>query len=588
MAFGIRPVRVPIVGVDQFSKTFGKIGKNLSRSGEKIAQVGSSMTRKVTLPIMLAGAAILATAGSFEASMKEVQVLTTTSGAAFTKLSDRAREMGANTQFSASEAAKAMTFLAMAGLSADQTFTALPGTLQLAAAAGTDLATAADLATNIMTPFGYGAERLTEINDVLANTFTRTNTNMLQLGEAMKYVAPVANAMHISLNETAAAIGLMGNAGIQASMAGTSLRGVLSKLATPSREAIRVLSKLRIRKQDVLDSRGNVKSIIDVVRALEKSGASAGDMLEIFGERAGPGMAALVQQGSGALADLTEKTKITGKAAEIAKIRQEGLFGQLKRLRSAAEELAISMGEAGLLEAATKLAMKLIALTQRFQKLSPETKRWLMITAGILAILGPILLVVGKFIASLGFIFIGVAKLAPVFLFLLKIFGWLLTGFKFLFVAFRIFMGLSKLALLNPVTLIIAALFIWIYVIKQIADNWEALTSAFESKMTFFKTFKFFLAEIAEALADMFSKIPLLGKGLSEHFRLAAEGFRMEGAETGAATAGAATVGSVNTNNAHVLVEVQSKDGSPVRAKRESGADVSLKTDTGLMWAPGL
>jgi TP901 family phage tail tape measure protein len=570
MAFGVRPIKVPIVGVDEFSKVFGKIGKRLGQAGQKMAQTGQSLTRSVTLPVVATGAAILATAGDFEASMNQVQVLTQATGQQFEMLQTRARELGATTQFSASEAADAMTFLAMAGLNVQDTYDALPGTLQLAAAAGTDLATAADIATNIMTPFGKGAEDLVAINDALANTFTNTNTNMLQLAEGMKFVAPVAAAMKIELNETAAAMGLLGNAGIQGAMAGTTLRGVLSRLATPSREAIKVLQKLRIRKTDVLDSEGNVKSLTAVVKAFEDSGASAGDMLKVFGQRAGPGMAALVSQGADALAKQTKMNEKSGTAAQVAEARMKGFFGQLKKLRSAAQELAISLGEAGLLSAATKMATKLTEWVGIFSQLRAPTQRFLLWVGGILAAIGPLLIVIGTGVKLFGFLGVTLAKVVPV-----------LIAVKGAVVA----VGSGLLTfILSPITLIIAAIVIWIHNIKLIIKNWKSLTSIFSSKFNVFQTLSFFFADLSDSIAGLLAKLPFLGK-LADFFKLAAAGFRQEAVER-AATEFAPAGGGVMTNNASVDINVRS-EGVPVTAQRKSGENVKISTDTGLAFAGG-
>lgn len=565
MAFGVRPIKIPIVGVDKFSKTFGSISKKLNSSGRKLAQTGQALTSKVTLPIAAAGVAVLATAGQFEQSMNKVGVLTNATGTQFEMLSDRARELGATTQFSASEAASAMTFLAMAGLETQEVFDALPGTLELAAAAGTDLGTAADIATNIMTPFNMKATELTRINDALANTFTRTNTNMVQLAEGMKFVAPVASAMNVQMEETAAAIGLLGNAGIQGAMAGTALRGVLAKISAPSREAVGILQKLRIRKDDVLDSQGNVKSLAAVIGAFEEAGASASDMLQIFGQRAGPGMSALVNQGAEALIKQTELNKESGKAAEVAEARMKGFFGQLLKLKSAAQELAISFGEAGLLNAFTRFIEKLTAVVGWISSLDDGMKNTIVIVSIVTASIGPLLIALGTMIQVVGFAFGGLSKLAI-----------LVKGLPAIFGALKV----AILALASPFAISAAAIGLVAYNIYLITKNWDDFVFAFSSKLALLQTLQFMFADLAGSAAKFSKALGLDAIGdFFEQRSTAAEEAAMDLA---AQRIGLQSNQTVNSES-RVLVEVRS-DGTPVRATKSGSKNTQLKTDTGLAY----
>jgi TP901 family phage tail tape measure protein len=596
MPFGVRPVKVPIVGVDKFSKTFGAIGKKLTGAGQKLTNVGSSMLRNVTLPVVGAGAAILATAGSFEASMNQVGVLTGAVGKDLGMLSDRARELGATTQFSASEAADAMTFLAMAGLNTRDVYDALPGTLELAAAAGTDLATAADIATNIMTPFGLKAEELTRINDTLANTFTATNTNMVQLAEGMKFVAPVASAMGIGLEETAAAMGLLGNAGIQGAMAGTTLRGVLSRLATPSQEAVKILQKLRIRKSDVLDSEGNVKSLTAVVQSFEKAGASAGDLLKVFGQRAGPGMAALVNQGTKALIEQTEANKKQGTASEVAKARMKGFFGQLKKLGSAAKEAAISIGEAGLLDAATKLAAGLTKLVQWLSALGAPTKNFVVLVAGIAAAIGPLLVAAGAISLAIAAITPPVAIAIGAIAGLIGITTAVVahwTKVKSFFISLWDFTGklfntrIAQLLLhMNPFTVIPTL----------IINHWEKLREFFSNLFSgvkrLFSNFGNWIKSWGSGweMPDWLSKTIDVASGAGKWLLGSDNGKAFYGPNVAAAERAAAEFGAGGnrtlTNNAEVDIRVMS-EGVPVRVERKSGQNTRIQTDTGIAFAGG-
>ena len=190
-----------------------------------------------------------------------------------------------------------------------------------------DLARSADIASNILTGFGLDVKELDMAVDVLVKTFTSANTDLSQLGEAFKMVAPIAASAGLSFTETSAALGLLGNAGIQASLAGTSLRASIAALLSPSSAAAAVMDRLGV---SALDTEGNLKTLTDIVEQLEKSGATTADMLTIFGKRAGPAMAALVSQGSKALKELDETLQAAGGTAkEIADKQLEGFKGQM-------------------------------------------------------------------------------------------------------------------------------------------------------------------------------------------------------------------------------------------------------------------
>lgn len=602
----VRPIKIPILGVDQFSKKFGAISKGLRQAGQKLSQTGANLTRNVTLPVVAAGAAILATAGGFESSMNQVGVLTNATAQEFDMLSMRARELGANTQFAASEAAEGMISLAMAGLEVEDVYKAIPGSLQLAAAAGIGLGQAADIATNIMTPFGKQAEDLTKINDALANTFTRTNTTMVELAEAMTFVAPIAGPMNITLNETSAALGLMSKSGLKASRAGTSLRGILSRLANPSKEAAEALAGLKIPKKDMIDAQGNVRSLTAVVKAFEKAGAGPAELLKIFGDRAGPGMAALVKEGSEALETLTEQTKIEGRAAEVAEARMKGLFGQLKKLKSAAQELAISIGEAGVLDAVTKLASKVTGFIQKLGKMDERFKKMIVLGALLAAALGPILLIAGKLAFALSFIWPIILKIGTAIAFITNPIGLVIAGFL-AFIAIIKLTGRKVgetmsgvLVFINP----LGAIAIWLITRwKRILPFFKltimSIIGLFKLLWTVVKPILDLLLEPLEAIGKALFFI--LDKGLGALERVAGRILPEELKEkigldigrgatpaeaVGRAAGQVAAAGVTNTNNAEVLVRVES-DKVPVRTERISGENLQLETDMGLAFLGG-
>lgn len=396
-------------GIRQAEREFKGLADTIKKAGSGISSAGQSLTRNLTVPIVGMGAAIIATSGNFEAGMNRVRAVSGATGDDFEALREQAKMLGRTTQFSATQAADAMGFLAMAGFDVDEILGAMPNTLNLAAAAQIDLGTAADITSNIMSGYGVQVEDLAAANDALVKTFTSTNTTLEMLGESFVYAGPVASAAGIQFEEAAAAIGLMGNAGIQGSMAGTSLRGAITRLLTPSNEAKDIMKELGL---NVLDAEGNLVSMEEIVRQLESSGASTADMMEIFGQRAGPAMMALVSQGSEALADLTtDLENAGGTAEEVASIQMEGFNGAMTELKSAAEGLMIAIGDAGLLQAMTNLAEQTTVLTQNLASVDPELLKMATITAGVVAAVGPALLVIGKLVTLIGMLLnpIGIA-----------------------------------------------------------------------------------------------------------------------------------------------------------------------------------
>ncbi|KKK77584.1 hypothetical protein LCGC14_2852100, partial [marine sediment metagenome] len=309
--------------------------------GKDMRRVGRTVSTRVTLPILGIGIAILKSAANFEAGMNRVQALTGATGKQFEKLETQAKELGATTQFSASQAAGAMGFLAQAGFDTEKILAAMPATLNLAAAAGMDLAQTADIMSNVMQGFGLEASESGRASDVMAAAFTSSNTDLQQLGEAMKFVAPVAKGMGLTFEETVAVLGLLGNAGIQASMAGTSLRGMMTRLADPTTKAAKLIKKLGI---DVIGTDVKINSMSNIMGQLSEAGATTIEVMKLFGLRAGPGMQAILDQGSGSLVKFESKLKDSGGTAErIAKVQMKGLTGAMKAFTSAMEASAIAI-----------------------------------------------------------------------------------------------------------------------------------------------------------------------------------------------------------------------------------------------------
>jgi TP901 family phage tail tape measure protein len=322
-----------------------KTGKATDMLGSVVGKlVGAGVVYKAGQMMLDFGKQSLQASMNLEQAMANVSAVSGATGKDLNKLTDVAKELGATTKFTSQQAAEGMQFLAMAGFKVNEIAGAMPGVLQLAAAANLDLGRSADITSNILTGYGKKVEELGQVNDVLVKAFTSANVNLEQLGNAMKYVGPVASGMKYEFEEVAAAIALMGNAGIQGTMAGTALRGALSRLANPTGAVAATLARLAI---NVKDSAGNMRPLVEIVEQLEKSGATTSDMLTLFGDRAGPALAALVEQGSDALRTFTQTLKDSGGTADnVAETQMNTLQGRVLTLQSAYEGLKIAVGDA--------------------------------------------------------------------------------------------------------------------------------------------------------------------------------------------------------------------------------------------------
>lgn len=308
------------------------------------------------------------------------------------KLREQARKLGAETVWSASEAAKGMEFLAMAGFNANDTMAAMPGLLDLASAAGSELGVTADIASDILSGFGIEAAEMGRVSDVLAKATTTSNTNLEMLGDTMKYVAPIARTAGMSLEETAAMAGLLANVGIKSSQAGTSMKAMLLQLT--SKKAVAEMERLGVAARD---SDGNMRNMVEVMADMAKATESMGsfDRLEslakIFGREPAAGMAELIEKGGSdaisAYVGIMEGAD--GTAARIAADMNNTFYGSMKQMASASQELMITVGDALIptLREFTDTLTKITAGVGQWTKENPElTQTIVKITAGLVAL----------------------------------------------------------------------------------------------------------------------------------------------------------------------------------------------------------
>jgi TP901 family phage tail tape measure protein len=285
----------------------------------------------------------------FEQSVAKLGAITRADDQSLQSLEMTARKLGETTLFTASQSAEAMTFLGMAGFTTNQVLAATPGMMNLAQAAGSDLAETADIASNILSGFSLEARQMGRVGDVLSATFTSSNTTLQMLGDTLKYAAPVASATGASLEEVAAMAGLLGNVGIQGSMAGTALRAAFLRLSAPPKMAADAIAELGL---SVKDADGNLRPIPEILKEIGAATESMGSaeqaevIKKLFGSEAAAGMTELLKQaGTGALDDYIAQLKqAKGTTDDMARKMGSTTSGALKRLGSAMESMAISLG----------------------------------------------------------------------------------------------------------------------------------------------------------------------------------------------------------------------------------------------------
>lgn len=397
---------------------FKGIGESIEKAGDKISSTGDKLTTRVTAP--LAGIAIagVKVGMDFESAMSRVKAISGATGSEIGKLHDQALQLGKDTAFSAKEAANGMENLASAGFTTNQIIQAMPGMLDLAASSGEDLASSADIAASTLNGFGLAADQAGHVADVLAKNAGATNAAVKDTGEAMKYIAPVAQEAGWSLESVTAAIGEMANSGIKGSSAGTSLRSMFSSLVRPSDEAATAMEKMGFK---AYDSEHKMKSLSTLITDLDKATANMTTQQKehtiatLFGQEAMSGILTLIKQGSSGLDKLTESYKNSdGSAKQMAETMQDNAKSSVEQMVGSLETAAITVEET-FAPKIIELANYIQDLANKFANLTPEQQEfYLKLAAGAMA-LGPVVKGVGLLTTGVGGMMKVIGKIAPLF-----------------------------------------------------------------------------------------------------------------------------------------------------------------------------
>lgn len=318
---------------------------------KSLCKKGSEIALKSIAGVSTAIAGVLGysvkVGSDFEAAMSQVSAVSGATGTDLESLTEKAQEMGAKTKFSATEAAEAMNYMAMAGWKTGDMLDGIEGIMNLAAASGEDLATTSDIVTDALTAFGLSAEDSTHFADIMAAASSNANTNVSMMGETFKYVAPVAGALGYSAEDCATAIGLMANSGIKSSQAGTSLRSIMNRLAAPTSEVSEAMSALGL---SITNSDGSMKDLNTLMKDMRQSfsGLSEAEKAQyasaIAGTEAMSGLLAIVGASDSDFDKLTSAIySCDGTAAQMAETMQDNLSGKFTIMKSAAEGFGIAV-----------------------------------------------------------------------------------------------------------------------------------------------------------------------------------------------------------------------------------------------------
>ena len=451
--------------IDEAGKKMEAFGDSVTSAGQKIMPA--------SMAVAGLGAAAVKTAADFDSGMSKVAAISGATGDDLDALRDKAREMGAKTKFSASEAASAMEYMAMAGWKTEDMLGGIEGIMNLAAASGEDLATTSDIVTDALTAFGLSAQDSGHFADILAAASSNANTNVRMMGETFKYCAPIAGALGFSAEDVAEAIGLMANAGIKSTQAGTALRTIMNNLSGEVKITGAALGEVTIATTNADGSMRDLSDILADCRGAfsqlsESERAQAAEAL--VGKNAMSGFLALMNAAPEDIEKLsTAIDNCDGTAAQMAETMQDNLAGQLTILKSQLEELAISFGEM-LMPAIRAIVSKIQAFVDKLNGMS-ESQRKAILTIGlIVAALGPLLVIIGTLISKVGVAMQGFVKLA--------------TGVKKLGVAVKAGTGVfGKLGaalggISGPVLAIVAVVAVLVAAFKHLWDTNEEFRNA--------------------------------------------------------------------------------------------------------------
>ncbi len=486
-----------------------QVSANMTIVAHGAQQASSGIKRALSGPI--------GTAIEFEESMDKVGAVARASNSELAKLTKTARELGATTSFSATEASEGMKYLAMAGFKTNQVIATMPGLLNLSTAGATDLAATSDIASDILSSFGMKPEQMDKVADVLTATFTTANTDLRMLGETMKYVAPIARKAGMSLEETSAMAGLLANVGVKSSQAGTTLKAMVTRLAAPAKRGANALAEMGV---ETKDSAGNMRSMIDILEELSVATKDIGSgnqirvAKDIFGVEAAAGMTELLSKASkgGIRKYYNSVADSLKRASKVATKMNDNTRGKIKALSSAYESLQITVGNL-LLPMLKELLIWVTEITRKIDDWSnanPNLVQALALSASALGILTvvavPLFLIMASLnsmSAILSFAFTKIASTARLLAIRTNLVTLVTQG------ATQATLRFNMALLANPVTFMVAGIMALITVLGLLIYKYFQPLKAF--LVGFWSGFKEGIAPVIEALAPLMIVLSPIG-----------------------------------------------------------------------------
>ena len=391
---------------DRVSKNMAtKVGNNITGIGKSMTSVGSTLTKSVTVPLLGIGTAGLKVASDFDSAMSGVKAISGATGKEFDALRAKAIELGGSTSFSANEVAVAMTEMAKAGWDSQQILDGMGGVLDAAAASGENLGTVSTIVADAITGFGMEAKESTRVADLLTQAANSGTIGINDLGESFKYIAPVAGSMGLSIEDVTTALSAMSMSGIKGSQAGTSLRGVLTRMVKPTDQVAAAMDELGI---VLTNSDGTFKSLDKILLEMRGSFSGLTDEQKTYyaatlaGQEGMSGLLSLLNMSQEEYDEIAASMDNAGGVAkETAEVMRDNLSADVEELMGSLESLAITLASS-IVPALRDFVQWLTQLVNKFTALRPKTRKTILTIAGIAAAIGPVLKVLGKLTSSVG------------------------------------------------------------------------------------------------------------------------------------------------------------------------------------------
>lgn len=390
--------------VEKLQNQANKVSGVASKIGSATESIGKSLTTKLTLPLLAVGGLGLKTAANFEKGMSGVRAITGATGNDFTKLRNKALQLGESTSYSASEVTEAMTELSKSGWTTNDVLTGTSGVLDAAAASGENLSSVATIVADTISGFNMKASESGRVADVLTQAANAGTIGINDLGESFKYVGPLSRTMGFNIEEVASALTAMSKSGIKGSQAGTSLRTALTNMVKPTKTMQAAMNELGI---EITNQDGSFKSLDEILSIMRNSFSGLTDDQKAYyasiiaGKEGQAGLLSLLNMSQKEYDEISKSMKNAGGVAkETAKIMRDNLMDKLEELGGALETLAIKLGDL-VIPWLTKFVEKVTDVVRAISDMSPEMQKTILKFLAFAAAIGPVLTIGGKITKTL-------------------------------------------------------------------------------------------------------------------------------------------------------------------------------------------